>query len=54
MEGRFISDLRKKFFTSYKVPGPHHFMDRLPREIVDSPSLEAFKDRLDEPLSDLV
>jgi len=28
--------------------------DRLPREIVDAPSLEVFKARLDETLSNLV
>ena len=42
-EGRFRLDVRKKFFTV-----------RLPREVVDAPSLEVFKARLDGALSNLV
>ncbi|KFP19556.1 hypothetical protein Z169_00427, partial [Egretta garzetta] len=48
-EGRFRLDIRKKFFTVRVV---RHW-NRLPREAVDAPSLEAFKARLDEALSSL-
>ncbi|KFQ92956.1 hypothetical protein Y956_02060, partial [Nipponia nippon] len=49
-EGRFRSDIRKKFFT---IRVRRHW-NRLPREAVDAPSLEAFKARLDGALSNLV
>ncbi|KFR11772.1 hypothetical protein N306_06625, partial [Opisthocomus hoazin] len=49
-EGRFRLDIRKKFFTMRVVK---HW-NRLPREAVDVPSLEAFKVRLDGALSNLV
>ncbi|KFM04071.1 hypothetical protein AS27_03284, partial [Aptenodytes forsteri] len=49
-EGRFRLDIRKKFFTMRVVRHWH----RLPREVVDAPSLEAFKARLDGALSHLV
>ncbi|KFZ66694.1 hypothetical protein N338_04717, partial [Podiceps cristatus] len=49
-EGRFRSDIRKKFFTMRVVRHWH----RLPREAVDAPSLEVFKARLDGALSSLV
>ncbi|KFW71513.1 hypothetical protein AS28_08890, partial [Pygoscelis adeliae] len=49
-EGRFRLDLRKKFFTVRVV---RHW-NRLPREVVDAPSLEGFEVRLDEALSNLV
>ncbi|KAK4817650.1 hypothetical protein QYF61_023240 [Mycteria americana] len=49
-EGRFRLDLRKKFITMRVV---RHW-PRLPREVVDAPSLEAFKVRLDGALSNLV
>ncbi|KFV15280.1 hypothetical protein N340_02120, partial [Tauraco erythrolophus] len=48
--GRFRLDIRKKFFTIKVVK---HW-DRLPREVVDAPSLEVFKARLDEALGKLV
>ncbi|KAK4819105.1 hypothetical protein QYF61_025364 [Mycteria americana] len=49
-EGRFRLDIRKKFFTMRVV---RHW-NRLPREVVDAPSLEVFKARLDGALSNLV
>ncbi|KFV94141.1 Armadillo repeat-containing protein 4, partial [Eurypyga helias] len=48
--GRFRLDIRKKFFTERVV---RHW-NRLPKEVVDAPSLEVPKDRLDEALSNLV
>jgi len=50
MEGRFRLDIRKKFFTMRVVK---HW-DRLCRGVVDDPSLETFKVRLDGALSTLV
>jgi len=45
-EGRFILDIRKKFFMMRVVrPWP-----RLPREVGNAPSLETFKVRLDGAL----
>ncbi|KFR01048.1 hypothetical protein Y956_01783, partial [Nipponia nippon] len=49
-EGRFKLDIRKKFFTVRVVKHWH----RLPREVVDAPSLAVFKARLDGALSNLV
>jgi len=49
-EGRFRLDIRKKFFTMRVV---RHW-NRLPREVVDAPSLKVFKARLDGALSNLV
>ncbi|KFZ48146.1 hypothetical protein N321_11827, partial [Antrostomus carolinensis] len=49
-EGRFRLDIRKKFFIVRVV---RHW-NRLPGEAVDAPSLEEFKARLDEALSNLV
>jgi len=49
-EGRFRLDFRKKFFTMRVVRHWH----RLPREVVDAPSLSVFKARLDGALSNLV
>ena len=49
-EGRFRLDVRKKFFAM-RVVGQ---WNRLPREVVDAPSLAEFKARLDEALSNLV
>ncbi|KFV90313.1 hypothetical protein N327_12568, partial [Fulmarus glacialis] len=49
-EGRFRLDRRKKFFTVRVVK---HW-NRLPREVVDAPSVETFKVRLDRALSNLI
>ncbi|KAK4826865.1 hypothetical protein QYF61_011984 [Mycteria americana] len=49
-EGRFRIDIRKKFFTVRVVK---HW-NRLSREVVDVPSLETFKVRLDRDLSNQI
>ncbi|KGL92262.1 hypothetical protein N301_00392, partial [Charadrius vociferus] len=49
-EGRFRLNIRKKFFTLWVV---RHW-NRLPREVVEAPSLEVFKARLDVALGNLV
>jgi len=49
-EGRFRPDIGKKFFTMSVVKHWH----RLPREVVEAPSLETFKARLDGARSNLV
>jgi len=49
-EGRFRLDIRKKFFTMRVV---RHW-NKLSREVVDAPSLEVFKARLDGAFSNLV
>jgi len=49
-EGSFRLDMRNKFFTVRVVRHWH----RLPREVVDLPSLETFKTRLDGALSNLI
>ncbi|KGL97321.1 hypothetical protein N301_07199, partial [Charadrius vociferus] len=49
-EGRFRLNIRKKFFTLRVV---RHW-NRLPREVVEAPSPEVFKARLDVALGNLV
>ena len=49
-QGKFRLDIRRKFFTQRVVT---HW-NRLPREVVDAPSLKALKARLDVALSSLV
>jgi len=49
-QGRFSLDIRRKFFTQRVV---RHW-NRLPKEVVDAPSLEGFKARLNVALGSLV
>jgi len=49
-QDRFRLDIRRKFFNMRVVIHWH----RLPREVVEAPSLETFKARLDRALSNLI
>ena len=49
-QGMFTLDIRKKNFTERVAK----YSNRLPREVVESPSLEVFKRHIDVELSDMV
>jgi len=48
-QGRFRLDIRKNFFTEMFIK---HW-NRLPREVVESPSPEVFRRRVDAGLGDM-
>lgn len=49
-QGKFKLDIRKNFYTERVIKD----WDRLPGEVVESPSLDVFKSHLDMVLRDTV
>ena len=49
-QGRYRLDIRKKFFTARVMK----YWNGLPREVVESPSLDEFNKRLDVTLNAMV